>query len=158
MSRKNARRFLVRRSKPKNTLRRPVNTQLGMLVINLGHGPAGTPADIAKTLDREWFRSHPLRSHRLRRAITGEFPEGSAETLVAVRQLQPGARVRLPFYAQAQLPSDEAPEHIAHAIYDLVAESQGRPISSQELFQRSRAYEVARDPEDPSHDAPLYRH
>jgi hypothetical protein len=99
MSRKKARRFAVRRSKPKNAVRRPLNTQLGMLVIELGQPPAGTPADLAKTLDREWFRSHPLRSHRLRRPIAGEFTDGSAENWVVVRQLQPGVRLRLPFYA-----------------------------------------------------------
>jgi hypothetical protein len=155
MSRKNARRSPIGRSKPKSAVRRPINTQLRMPVIDLGHGPAGTPADLAKTLDREWFRSHPLRSHRLRRATAGEFTDGSAEKWVVVRQLQPGVRARLPFDAFVTFPSEEAPEHIAHAMYDLFAENPVRTIFCHEIVQRSRTYEVL---ERSSHDKPRYRH
>jgi len=103
-----------------------------MLVIDLA-APASTAVDFAKQVDRDWFRSHPQRSHSLRRAIPGEIPGGSAETWVVVRQLQPGSRKRCPFVALVAFPSDEAPE-------------------------RSRAYEVAPDPEDPSRDKPLRCH
>jgi hypothetical protein len=72
MSRKKARRIPVGRSKPKSAVKRPVNTQRVKLVLDSGNGPAGTPTDLATTLDREWFRSHPYRSHRIRRAVTGE--------------------------------------------------------------------------------------
>jgi hypothetical protein len=64
MSRKGARRTAVRPSKLKSAVRRPVDPRLGMLVINLVPGPA-TPSGLAKTLDKEWFRSHPHRSHRI---------------------------------------------------------------------------------------------
>jgi hypothetical protein len=155
MSPKKPRRSSVGRSKPKSAARRPVNTEIGMLVIDLGHGPAGTPSDIAKTLDREWFRSHPLRSHRLRRTIADEFPEKAGDW-VLIRQLQPGVRQHLPFKALAQFPSGEAPEHIAHAMYDLFAEFRRAPIFMHEIIQRSRIYEIAG--EDPSQDTPLRRH
>jgi hypothetical protein len=56
------------------------------------------------------------------------------------------------------LPEGEAPEHIAHAIFDLILKSPGSLVSYQELLQASRAYETAPDPEDPSHDKPHYRH
>jgi hypothetical protein len=59
MSRKNARRSSVRQSRPNSAVKRPVNTQLVELVLDSGRGPAGTPTDLAKTLDRQWFRSHP---------------------------------------------------------------------------------------------------
>ena len=157
MSPKRARWTAARRSKRRNTVRPPSNTRLGMLVIDLA-APALTAVDFAKQVDRDWFRSHPQRSHRLRRAIPGEIPGGSAETWVVVRQLQPGVRKRCSFDAAVEFPSDEAPEHIAHAMYDLIAEAPGRPILHHELMQRSRAYEVAPDPEDPSRDKPLRCH
>jgi hypothetical protein len=156
MSRKRGRRIAARRSKPKNRLSRPGNRQLVALVID--HVPAAaTPGDLAKNLDKEWFRSHPHRSHRLRRTIAGEFPDEAGDW-VLVRQLQPGVRLRVPFKALAQFPSGEAPEHIAHAMYDLFAETLSRPVFCHEIIQRSRAYEIAPDPEDPSHDKPRYRH
>jgi hypothetical protein len=158
MSRKKARRFPVRQSKPKNAVKRPVNNQRGIVVINLGYGRVETPADLAKTLDREWFRSHPLRSHRLRPAIPGEVPSVSAESYIVVRQVAPGVRMRGSFTPTGPLPEGEAPEHIAHAMFDLIMECPGRLIPLQEWKQRSRAYEVAADPEDPSHNTPLYRH
>ena len=154
---KRARWTAARRSKRRNAVRPPSNTRLGMLVIDLA-APALTAVDFAKQVDRDWFRSHPQRSHRLRRAIPGEIPGGSAETWVVVRQLQPGVRKRCSFDAAVEFPSEEAPEHIAHAMYDLIAEAPGKPLLSHELFQRSDAYKVAPDPEDPSGDKPLRRH
>jgi hypothetical protein len=103
MSPKRARWTAARKSKRRNAVRRPGNIQLGMLVVDLA-APALTAVDFAKQVDRDWFRSHPQRSHRLRRAIPG------------------------------------------------------RPALHHELMQRSRAYEVAPDPEDPSRDKPLRCH
>jgi len=112
---------------------------------------------LAKTVDRDWFRSHPQRSHKLRRAIPGEIPGGSAETWVVIRHLQPRVRKRCSFDALVAFPSDEAPEQIAHANCDLIAEAPGRPFLLHELLQRSRTSEVAPDPEDASHVKPLRR-
>ena len=157
MSRKGARRTGVRPSKVKNAVRRPVDPRLGMLVIDLVPGPA-TPTGLAKMLDKEWFRSHPHRSHRIRRAVAGEMPGANAETYIVVRQLAPGVRMRSFFTPLGPYPEGEAPEHIAHAMFDLNGSAPGRVLSHQELFQASRAYEIAPDPADPSHDKPRYRH
>lgn len=157
MSRKQTRRTAVRPSKLKTAVRRPVDPRLRMLVIDLVPGPA-TPSGLAKTLDKEWFRSHPHRSHRIRRAVAGEIPGANAETYIVVRQLAPGVRKRGFFTPVGPFPEGEAPEHIAHAMFDLIGSAPGRMLSHQELFQASRAYEIDPDPADPSHDKPRYRH
>jgi hypothetical protein len=158
MSRKKARRTAVRPFKPKNAVRRSGETRLGMLVIQQIPGPGSTPSDLAKQLDRDWFRSHPYRSHRIRPAVTGEIPGGGADTHVVVRQLAPGLRSRRAFDPVAPFPSGEAPEHVAHAIYDLVTEYQGRPVPGYELFNRIRAYAAGAIPEDPSNKNLMRRH
>jgi hypothetical protein len=158
MSRKRARRTAVRRPKRKNAVRRPGKAKLAMFVIDRVAPRASTPGNLAKRLDRDWFRLHPHRSHRLRHAIAGEFPGAPLERYVVVRQVQPGARLRQPFNMTAPLPHDEAPEHIAHAIYDLLQEYRGRIIPDRELFRRITAYAVGADPEDFSNDKPLRRH
>jgi hypothetical protein len=156
MSRKRARRIAARRSKPKNRLSRPGNRQLVALVIDQVPA-AATPSDLAKRSDRDWFCSQPHRSHRLRRTIAGEFPDEAGDW-VLVRQLEPGVRLRLPFKALAQFPSGEAPEHVAHAMYDLIFETRDRPVFGHEIIYRSRMYELAGDQKDPSQDAPRLRH
>jgi hypothetical protein len=157
MSRKRARRTAVRPSEVKRAVRPPRNPRRAMLTDQIA-APASTPTDLAQMLDREWFRSHPYRSHRLRRAILGEVPGVTAQSYVVVRQVMPGIRMRCYFKTIGPLPSDEAPEHIAHAMYDLIMTFPGSVLPLQEVFQRSRAYEIAADPEDPSHDMPRYRH
>ena len=158
MSRKRARRTAVRPSKLKSAVKRTADPGLRMLVIDLVPGPAATPSDLAKLLDKEWFRSHPHRSHRIRRAVAGEIPGANAETYIVVRQLAPGVRRRGFFTPIGPSPEGEAPEHIAHALFDLILSAPGRLLSYQELFQASRAYEIAPDPADPSHDKPRCRH
>lgn len=44
--------------------------------------------------DRDWFRSHPKRSYRLRKAYPGEPAVGDAPWVV-VKQIEPGTRSRL---------------------------------------------------------------
>ena len=52
--------------------------------------------------DRLWFQRNPARSHRIRfpiggeRRIKREYPRGVA-AMVAVRQVKPGARLRVSF-------------------------------------------------------------
>jgi hypothetical protein len=157
MSRKGARWTAVRPSKPKSVVRRPIDPRLGMLVIDLMPGPA-TPTGRAQMLDKEWFRSHPHRSHRIRPAVAGEMPGANAETYIVVRQLAPGVRMRVFFTPVGPSPEGEAPEHIAHAMFDLIRKSPRRLLPYQELFKASRAYEIAPDPADPSHEKPRYRH
>jgi hypothetical protein len=89
--------------------------------------PGGTLVDenavtTAAKLDKAWFESHPNRSHRIRHPVNGEMPGMTTEGYVVVRQINPGFRSRQAFTTPVPLPEDEAPEHIAHAIYDLVDE------------------------------------
>lgn len=96
----------------------------------------------AKALDREWFRSHPHRTHRIRKAVEGEVLNMTANTYVIVRQLKPGYRERASFEPLGPLPEGDAPEHIAHAWFDLIKEFPGRTILGDELAARMRAYET----------------
>jgi hypothetical protein len=88
MSRKGARRTSVRKKQRKAA--RGGSSQHAMLATAKAAAPASTTADLAQILDKEWFRSHPHRSHRLRRAIPGELPGVSAESHIIVRQAAPG--------------------------------------------------------------------
>jgi hypothetical protein len=106
-------------------------------------GIAGDPEAFAAAaeLDKNWFRTHLHRSHRIRRALAGEVPAGKSQMYVVVRQLQPGVRCRLYFDTPTALPEDEAPEHIAHAIFDLAQKYHGaRSIPGHELSQCIQAY------------------
>lgn len=59
--------------------------------------------DRASDLDRAWFARHPNRAYRLRPVVPGEFGSGSfpvgAQRLALVKQMLPGSRMRLPFWA-----------------------------------------------------------
>jgi hypothetical protein len=159
MSRKRTCRTAVKRLKQRKAAGQPRNSQRASQLVTDGMGAAAlTGTDLALELDREWFRSHAYRSHRLRRAIPGEIPGVSAESYIVVRQVAPGVRMRCSFEPTTSLPSGEAPEHIAHALFDLMMEFPGRLLPYQELLQRSRAYEVAADPKNPSCDKPLHLH
>ena len=59
--------------------------------------------DAASINDRDWFTANPTRSHRLRRSLPGE-PESS---VVVVRQIEPGLRVRLGFAPTFSIPDRE---------------------------------------------------
>jgi hypothetical protein len=173
MSRKRARRTPIRKSKQKNAGRRLCDTAFALDVMNQPDGsatisghyfaPGKTPSDLdaqtlAVRLDREWFQSHPRRSHRIRRAIAGESPGVPPDCYVAVRQMQPGLRLRRHFATAAPLPQGEAPEHIAHAFYDVLDEYPGKVVPGHEFSQRIRAYALGGELEHPSHDKPPVRH
>jgi hypothetical protein len=84
----------------------------------LSQGQASFDPDaryLAKKLDDDWFRSHPHRSHRIRRAIPGESPSATMQTYIVVRQYRPGVRQRVTFNPFTPFPGSDAPEHIAHA-------------------------------------------
>lgn len=59
--------------------------------------------DRASDLDRAWFARHSTRAYRLRPVVPGEFGTGTfppgTQRLALVKQLLPGARTRLPFWA-----------------------------------------------------------
>jgi hypothetical protein len=95
----------------------------------------------AKALDTEWFRSHPNRSHRIRKAIVGETPNVTSDTYIIVRQVRPGYHERINFEALVPVPERDPPEHLAHAYFDLLRESPVRVVHWGELAWRTYAYE-----------------
>jgi hypothetical protein len=109
---------------------------------------------LAKALDSEWFRLHPYRTHRVRRAIEGEETNVTPNTYVIIRQLRPGLRERISFEALVSLPEGDAPEHVAHALYDVFKNSAGRVIRSDEWAARIHAYESGGAAEDGSEKPP----
>jgi hypothetical protein len=99
----------------------------------------GPPDALWSADDRRWFGRNPNRSHRLRAALPGEWPDGSSHTIV--RQGAPGQRVRLPITASEPLPADDAPEAAAWALFDLVVEHRergSREIPMGEIIARCR--------------------
>ena len=67
--------------------------------------------DRASEADRIWFEQHPRRQHRVRPYVPGELPvhgiAGDGRWCVAVRNVRPGMRVRLPIYVGRLPPGDE---------------------------------------------------
>jgi hypothetical protein len=146
-----------------NMKSRQDDTQLAMLVSEQAATPTPmpTPGDLAQDLDRDWFRSHPYRSHRIRRAILGEVPGATTPQYAIVRQILPGLRIRQYFdTAVPLLPEDEAPEHIAHALYDLLWKCRGRGglIPDHEVVECMRAYATGSDADHPCHRKPPVVH
>jgi hypothetical protein len=89
--------------------------------------------------DRQFFRDHPCRSHRLRPAMSAEISEHEVATgkmlacppgvqvVTAVKRLGPGIRVRLLFTAPAVAAWVEPPEDVCRAWYDLLCDPQFEP-------------------------------
>jgi hypothetical protein len=99
---------------------------------------------IACESDRRFFRDHPQRSHRIRHATWAEVSQmeevdGAAapvspgkQCFVAVKQLQPGVRMRAFFIAPAAGEEAEGmPESIAAAWYKSVCVPQAVQIEQQ---------------------------
>lgn len=83
----------------------------------------------ASASDAAWFKANPRRSHRLRVALPGEFPplpmpEG-VRIVTAVRQLEPGMRLRVPFGLPACLPVEDVPEAECCAMFEMALENNG---------------------------------
>jgi hypothetical protein len=78
----------------------------------------------AQKLDRKFFRQHPLRLTRVRRAIDGEteltahFP--GKKCFVVVRKIVPGAHHGLFAFADSNLDKVASSESVAAEIYDLM--------------------------------------
>lgn len=67
-------------------------------------------ADAASERDRKWFARHPGRSTYIRMFMPGELPQerewvGGGVHAMIVRQITPGARVRIPTYLR-RMPED----------------------------------------------------
>ena len=78
--------------------------------------------------DRAWFAAHPDRSHRARYPLPGELaahgldPTDYPNTAVLVRQMAPGARIRVPL--RGPLPPDD--DRSIGALLDAIAHGGGR--------------------------------
>ena len=88
------------------------------------HAAPSTPKD-QSDLDAEWFAAHPDRHHLVRRKVAGEIPAHlDFGKWVAIRQVRPGVRIRLPFnvpYGKRKLLDLIATEKGAAMMFDLVA-------------------------------------
>jgi len=84
--------------------------------------------------DEEWFKSNPLRGHRLRHAYDDEWPPGY---MVAIRR---GEEQKFVFRAAELVLLEEPPELGALAVWLLVAERIARrdqsPLSPDEIIAR----------------------
>jgi hypothetical protein len=87
------------------------------LIDGVGFFVSLSPGDA----DRIWFEQNPRRSHRIRRALEGEFA-GTDATWAIIRQLEPGIRHRRGFKLPdgAVLPNDEA---TAHVLFDALSDA-----------------------------------
>lgn len=103
--------------------------------------------------DAAWFKSHPNRSHRLRRMRPGEEVSMSPELMemvipkyhrwdILVRQVEEGQRIRLAFIRNTKANIPDLDE-VIHAIFDLVCKP-GRKgeISSEEVEALAALYQV----------------
>jgi hypothetical protein len=82
--------------------------------------------------DRNWFNDHPDRQHRIRRGHFGEVPaHPDYLTLIAVRQVTPGVRIRLSFYSASPLPTEELPEAIAAAAFAQILLKSGTHVGAE---------------------------
>ncbi len=90
-----------------------------------------------KSDDAAWFELNPERSHRMRPGIEGEKfavlvndkrwleeTQPGHVIFVVVRQVEPGVRVRIPFFRNLDVPIPDI-EPVVHALFDLV--SSGTP-------------------------------
>jgi hypothetical protein len=85
---------------------------------------------IWKADDAKYFKDHPQRSHRLRRMYPHELgmpdwpPPPGHEFQVLVKQVEPGARIRLPFGRNfnVEILDNEA---TLRALFDFAAHARG---------------------------------
>jgi hypothetical protein len=105
-----------------------------------------------KADDAAWFEANPTRSHRLRPILAGEAEQlfdGSSvpvlppghEYQVLVRQVQPGNRLRLPFGLNLEIHIPDV-EAVAHALFDVVAGSEGGVVNGREVIELAKRYEA----------------
>lgn len=95
------------------------------LVAHRAYKP-GTPSTDATLADAAWFKAHPRRKYRVRTQVEGEFdvydlgtrpPLPGAKRYAVVKQLVPGARIRLPCWAILNLPPEAIPESSAKSAF-----------------------------------------
>jgi hypothetical protein len=117
----------------RNEARRPdgLTIQLG------GTNPIACPEGSRD--DRRWFRRNPGRSHRIRLPIGGEkrladrYPAG-VHVLIAVRQVKPGARLRLDIGWTGPLPALNS-ETFASQSFEAAAASSPRVAEIERVLR-----------------------
>lgn len=88
--------------------------------------------------DAAWFTKNPSRAHRVRSVFPDEFPKElhAQSDYVVVRHVKPGVRARLPITPHEKF--RDAPEHVAHAIFDLAYNaSPNESVSVQKINKRA---------------------
>ena len=89
--------------------------------------------------DALWFKANRDRSHRVRPRLANEWfaelSDAPGLDLVAVRQIEPGARIRIPFTlplspCREWLREAATTEAGAHTLFDLTRKARGRCSSS----------------------------
>ena len=88
--------------------------------------------------DAAWFKENPSRAHRVRPVFPDEFPTEFYDEagFAVVRQFKTGLRSRIPINPIEQF--RDAPEPIAHALFDLVCNAPGGEfISVQKVNKRA---------------------
>ena len=96
--------------------------------------------DLASADDRAWFAKNQGRNYRIRRAFMGEgrmHPDMLA--FIAIKQVAPGARVRVGFFRPGPTPETEAPEGTAEFIFGELTVADCRVGGMVESVQRALA-------------------
>ena len=94
--------------------------------------------------DRRWFKRHPHRTHRLRRAAPDEDVAG--RTWVIVRQLEPGKLSRIATFFSDDFQeiitsietNDDVWDGLARALFDTISDAldRGSEVFPQDLVAR----------------------
>jgi hypothetical protein len=100
--------------------------------------------------DREWFKQHPSRSHRMRMPFPGELdgveiPAGR-KMIMFVRQVEPGQRLRAAFDPDVVLlPGSPHDEAFAHALFEVAVGREAIPSDSEALDALIKKYTTSAD-------------
>jgi len=95
--------------------------------------------------DRDWFKQHRKRSHRMRAPFPGELdgveiPAGR-KVIMLVRQVEPGRRMRVAFDPDAVLlPGSPRDEAFAHALFEVAVRREPVPPDWQALHALIEKY------------------
>ncbi|HXI08866.1 MAG: hypothetical protein ACRC1G_12460 [Bradyrhizobium sp.] len=107
-----------------------------------------TADSVWKDDDAQWFKANRSRAHRLRAPFPGELegrPESKApapaghEYQMLVRQIESGVRLRLVFCRNVGVSLPDA-EPLIHALFDVVAASEGGVVSSAQVAELAMRY------------------
>lgn len=88
-----------------------------------------------------FFLQNPHRTHRMRDAYDGEWDHRKPQPLPAgyvlkslVRQLEPGARMRVPWGRLAGIDEgEEVPDEVVHALFDFAYANPGKTPDAEDL-------------------------